>query len=160
MLKLCGHLNLTPESPPIYFSGELRREQFDDDFSAERFLCGHENAAHSSASELALDVVGVGKGVGELFFESRHCAGTGDSRKRVWYCLEKSCAIFGGPGPRCAGSDGTLINRDSGEIKPTVSRAVPKGIPTLSGTGRPPNDEVQVVGGISILRQIRSFDRK
>jgi hypothetical protein len=59
LLKRRGELDLPLESFGVDARGEIRGEQFDDDFSSESYLLGDENARHSAATELALDDVTV-----------------------------------------------------------------------------------------------------
>src|SRR5205823_2454391 len=61
MLELCGNLDLSAESRAVDAFGELRREELDDNLSAEELVGCDEHAAHSAAAHFALDVVGVRK---------------------------------------------------------------------------------------------------
>src|SRR5688500_7653286 len=57
MIELRRKLNLAAEALCVYTGGKFRRKYLDDNAAAERTLDGHEHPAHSSARELALDIV-------------------------------------------------------------------------------------------------------
>ena len=93
VLKLGGDLYLTAESPLVDVGSEVGGENLDYDLSLERCLGCNEDAAHASATELALDFVGVGECEFESLFESAHCPGYEMDAKGIWYCARRAGAI-------------------------------------------------------------------
>ncbi len=69
MLELRGNLNSPVETPAVHLGCQLWRQELDDDPSAEQSVPGDEHAAHPSAAEFALYVVGVGEKVFYALFE-------------------------------------------------------------------------------------------
>jgi len=62
MLQVGGELDLLPEARLAHFAGQFGREQLDDDLAVQRRLGREEHAAHPTAAELLLDVVGIAEG--------------------------------------------------------------------------------------------------
>ena len=59
MLKVSRELNFPPESLGVDLGGQLGRQHLDDDTPAKLPLLGDEDAAHPSAAQLALELVGI-----------------------------------------------------------------------------------------------------
>ena len=57
LLQRRGELDLAGESRRRERVGELRRQHLHDDFPAEGFVVGHEDAGHSARAQLLLDRV-------------------------------------------------------------------------------------------------------
>ncbi len=57
MLQSRSQPHLAPEALSINFGGQLGRKDLDHHAAAERYLLGHENAAHAAAAQLALYAV-------------------------------------------------------------------------------------------------------
>jgi hypothetical protein len=69
MLKLGCELDLAPESLNVYGRGQVRWQNFDHDFPAERCLLGHEYPRHTPAAKLTLESVGAAKRSLELVLQ-------------------------------------------------------------------------------------------
>ena len=74
LLQRRRHADLALEALGADSGGELRREDFDDDFAAEPDFVGDEDARHAAAAELALEGVGSTQRRLELCLEVTHAA--------------------------------------------------------------------------------------
>ena len=57
IVKLRRDLYLTTEAFAVHPRGQLRRQHFDDDLSSEQSIDGDEDAAHTAASQLVVELV-------------------------------------------------------------------------------------------------------
>ena len=69
MLERGGELDLAAESVGAQRSGEIGREDLDDDLPAQGGLPGLEDPAHAAATQLALEQIAAGQGGAELIGE-------------------------------------------------------------------------------------------
>ena len=72
MLELRSNLDLAAKTLAIYTRTQLRRQNLDYYSSAEGSVGRDEDAAHSTARQLALDIVRMRKRVSEALFEGAH----------------------------------------------------------------------------------------
>ena len=72
VLQLRDDLDFAPEAIAVHAGGELRRKDFDDDFSSEHAVGGDEDAAHPATGQLAVELIVGPQRVLEVFREVGH----------------------------------------------------------------------------------------